>query len=437
MFSPDSGIHTFTLQDHLRQIKCGMQTTLTIDRPLTQKEFDQVLDAVETAPMLTELHFHSVQLMSGQVNELLDHLRGQKNLREFFLNHSIVQEETAAKLRDFLSEQKQLSKLQLIGCGMFDADIAMLAPVFKQLPELRRLDISHNRWGRQGTASLAEALARCRGLCALNADHKENSSLNDGLFATLMHTPHPHLLVSAPEHAFGLHRRMVLSHFLQAEDFLNTYCSDPAMQDFPPSRPIMPTNIYTAESLRRGLLHQKPEFKEKYAFFDRIMAMLPRLAPDEPTTIDNLLRANGSGFCPAENPLVWEERPHLLDELRMRGELTGPNAVRKTEKQSSLMEAAYAFLPAEKATEAFNRAGIAVRGNHLFAANGSATELLKIIHVKQELGCLFTPANWAGANARELNDYMAALPESVMPFIRLPLQIRELVRQQSQQANSR
>lgn len=397
------------VEELLKPIRDGESDTLRLPNDLHRVEKMALFEALPTLKGLKRFHMPSTVWDPGFLEDtFIDGLRKCTSLESIDIRQHQFSDQGALKFVQALADIKGLKHLFLNFTELPPPALDALADTVNTLDDLHGLHIDGNAWTQGAFDHLADALKKHHNLSALTmtapsgaGSNAKAPKPNDSYFAeTLVDAYLPNLVTMHGVFNDALRQKvdMNTNECNRAKRAIGETKEDPA-NPYRGKRELTPEEIFTIEGLRPALKHLAPSATGSLADYDAYLQTLPTLENNLPPTAEALFTTADEGLSPLENPLVWRNQPDLLEIIATNGTLQ--DRQRRTEKGTSAIEAAFAFLPTDTVLDTLHRHNIRIGLKDLLKPDGSNTPLFDIIDKKGNAGALLSQTNREGMSVRE------------------------------------
>lgn len=413
------------LEQKLEEVAYGRLDSLQINgKHLFGEDLVRVAQVIRHAPHLRSLGIND-GLNEAGVNLIAEAVSHRSDIHDFGLTNIRISPGNAQNLAQGLAPNRQLKRLKFSWSVPESTVLDHLTSLVEDLPHLQQLLLSGGVWSQQSHDKLAAALADKKELVILELsptpDEKAKSPqfLSDDAFEdALLGQPHPNLMRFGGNTSLPVQKVIHMNDQRRFETQKFIYQELNSNYDAMCNR-ITPQRIVAFETLYPAL-NQNGAFgngvRDTYRLFLEQLPKLPE-PPEGKTLSDALFEADAHGFTPLDNPHTWRNRPNLLAQLAEETPLAQA-LQRRSPKGMSVLEAAFAYLPAGQVIGTLNQANVQVQQHELLAAGNKPTPLLDILIGKHEIGALFTQANWSGGkDSGQMMACIRDLPEETRPLL--------------------
>lgn len=421
-----------SLKEHLNAMRAGGTHVLTQrEVTLSAEQCIDMADAISKAPSLTKAVFSFAKIADFQ--PIGEALAARKDLEEITFSNCTSAEDIAKQMPAILANKPGLSHL-VLGSGSFTSP-EIIAPLAAAIggscPALQHISLPSGFQDNQAASLLLQALAGkeqletviISGPNAVNADAVAGDlqqCLQNKQRLTQLHFPtdgpaqQPQTLLDTARTLPNLIAFQFGSEELNAGP-IGEWCKhnkqaiSTRIAEIAEKRPKEPTpdDIWLVNHRKTAAIPHG--LKTKLPHFVRLVERLPALPPA--LEMDALLAGDANGYCPLDNPKLWEQHPNLLAELAENGQLKEETLARTSPKGANLLEYALGF--AKDAGEVFqtlNQNGIYL-GKDVFVDDGQPTLALQTLLEKSQGAALLNNENWRGRKP-ELQATLAAIPDA-------------------------
>lgn len=354
-----------------------------------------MIRAVFEAPSLRSFALQDVVLNPESAALLTQALASRKDIESVSFLESPLTDSQVAGIADALRDKPHLHKISFRGI-LGDGGVCALADMIAASPQLREINLIQNDWSQASHDKLAQALENSRDLTLLTLQYNGVDLQHDAFETVLLGNPHPnfymlHGIDSAPLKQMAENNETELAKSIHF--FLKLGQQDQNYAAL--AENTSATEIFGAEIQHASLNNMMGRNGQGSSQYEFLIQHMPKLDLAAPLDVA-LFTPDSAHLTPLENPLVWEAHPGLLDRLAGQRLLTPELLQRRTEKGTSLLEAACAFRPTSEVLSTLNRLNMRMDERLFFAEDHIQTPLMGTIALKGEIPQLFTADNWAG-----------------------------------------
>lgn len=412
------------LEQKLQDIAEGRLDSLQLygDR-LTGTDVERIAQLIRHAPHLRYIGVNT-GLNEAALSLIADAVSHRSDIEDFSLTNMNISPANAKELASGLSPNRRLQSLKL-SWSVSQADVLdPFIDLIADTPRLQKLFLTGGVWDQPRHQRLAEALRDKKDLVTLEfspSQQEEEPALSYSCFEeALLESPHPNLLFFNVNPLATLNTLLTnnIAHASKVTEELRPLLYGMQEDYASLAKHTTPQLVAAAAALTPALITKNAFSSDKGTRYRTFLDGLPTLSRLPESGIDDALFAKDEqNFAPIDNPHTWANHPQLLKRLTEEAPLTRERLDRRNENGLSLLEAAFAYLPAKTVLASLNAAGIRINQNDLFDTKGKPTPLLDILEKKQEVGALLTRGNWQHATQHELNAFLRKFsPETRATF---------------------
>lgn len=412
-------LHFPTVKEILEAVRSGESDTIKITAGLNRWELQELIGEIPTLPKLRKLDLWNASLDGYMVGILADAISQRTDIEELNFNKVPLEEAGVRRLAKAMLPNKGMKKLYFSFCDLEEKEIAPLLESVEKLKGLEGLHLNGNEWSQAMHDRIGDTLAQHRNLAALGlmpSTQRPHPNHDDSHFAdALLGHPHPNLVTMNGLRAPQINGLLGRNIQLMQENKKTLGMMMSLYEDYAATaKEVTPEQLFHIEGQLAALRHStsSPNTMIPYETFLRA---LPQLTKGEPLTLEGLYTRDAEGFTPLENPLTWREHPELLETIAQAGNLDKSD--RRTAKGTSLLQAAFEYLPAQDVLTTLNRHGMRIDKAMLLDSDDAPKPLLETLIRKGEVGACFTPENWRGGSMDELKALVRALPEETRQYL--------------------
>ena len=329
------------------------------------------------------------------------------------------------------SKKARIHEIELSNNGIQGVGVPILAEWLKTNSTVRKLQLSDNDIGDEGAIALAECLKVNSALTTvmLSANNitdagaqalAEAISCNDtltGLWLT-NNAFSPKGTQMLEDAIIGCNRRNLTTIYGFGSERLKDFCEKNrhragVLRDKLHDRHLELSPKETLEVLELLPTIRVGLPKEKEVRFWDFVHTLPAI--DLETTIkpESLFSADGQGFTPLHNPLVWKNFPAICKKLVEQGTpLTMAHLQEERNDGKTVLQDCLRYVPLDRFIPGLNSNGIRIQTDMLLDGQRQPTPEFRSIIENGDIDGLFTKENWLGAQPAALRATVRAMPEA-------------------------
>ena len=424
--------------------------------PGLRNKIDQVNKGIVA---LSTLKIEAKDLRDGDIDLLLDSLKGDVPIRGLDMYDCRLGDDFAFLLAEALKENKTLRRLELVANGFSPKGITAIAQALETHPHITAVNFGTNNIGDEGAIAVAE-LARkntrvievglhkgevgddgAAAVAAMMLERKDirhiqlnlNPITDKGAVAFLAPLQNNLKLTSFFLQVDGCSENMAerLADTVEANENKNLIACPMGigrLTDYLAHNSTLRSryrealrNADSVEELTTGELY---EIYTRYPAIDRdiqsiprskfpkLLDALPAVDANSITKPEDLITTQPSGFTPLDNPRIWENFSAICGKLKSAGTpLTMNHLNRENRDGETFLITALKHGPLEQLVEGLNASGIQLRNAELLNEDSKPSPLLEAALENAQIRFLFTSENWAGASSGALRATLRALPK--------------------------